>query len=93
MSEGAGGTVRLSVIDNGCGMGKEARRRAFEPFFTTKAVNEGTGLGLSVVHGIITSHGGSISVDSRPGKGTRLDIRLPVRLRAPSLNEEEGDIR
>jgi PAS domain S-box-containing protein len=93
VSENANGTVRLSVIDNGCGMGKEARRRAFEPFFTTKAVNEGTGLGLSVVHGIITSHGGSISVDSRPGKGTRLDIRLPVRVPAPSLHDEEGEIQ
>jgi PAS domain S-box-containing protein len=91
MSEVADATVRLSVIDNGCGMGKEVRRRAFEPFFTTKAVNEGTGLGLSVVHGIVTSHGGSISLDSRPGKGTRLDIRLPVRIPAPSLDEDEGD--
>ena len=92
MPEDAGGTVRLSVIDNGCGMGEEARRRAFEPFFTTKAVNEGTGLGLSVVHGIITSHGGSISVDSRPGKGTRMDIRLPVHVPAPSANVEEREI-
>jgi len=92
-SENANGTVRLSVIDNGCGMGKEARRRAFEPFFTTKAVNEGTGLGLSVVHGIVTSHGGSISVDSRPGKGTRFDIRLPVHVPAPSSSEEEREIQ
>ena len=93
VSENAHGTVQLSVIDNGCGMGKEALRRAFEPFFTTKAVNEGTGLGLSVVHGIITSHGGSISVDSRTGKGTRMDIRLPVHVPAASPDGEEGIIK
>jgi PAS domain S-box-containing protein len=92
VSEDANRTVRLSVIDNGCGMAKEARRRAFEPFFSTKAVNEGTGLGLSVVHGIVTGHGGSISVESRPGKGTRMDIRLPVHVPSPSSNEIEIEI-
>jgi PAS domain S-box-containing protein len=85
-----GGAVRLGVIDSGCGMGEETRRRAFEPFFTTKAVNEGTGLGLSVVHGIVAGHAGLISVDSRPGQGTRFDIRLPVHGTYSSPDEGEN---
>jgi PAS domain S-box-containing protein len=75
---GVGGKVRLSVIDTGCGMDEATRQRLFEPFFTTKPINEGTGLGLSVVHGIITKHDGAISVQSVIGKGTRFDVYLPV---------------
>ena len=69
--------VKITVADTGCGMDKEVLDRIFEPFFTTRKVNEGTGLGLSVVHGIIKSHGGSITVSSTPGKGTSFDIFLP----------------
>jgi PAS domain S-box-containing protein len=79
-----GAWARLAIADTGCGMDEATAARAFEPFFTTKPVGEGTGLGLSVAHGIITAHGGRIEVVSKPGHGTRFDVMLPVLGAAPS---------
>jgi len=73
-----GSRVRVSVIDNGCGMDSVMLERIFEPFFTTKGVDKGTGLGLSVVYGIVRAHDGQIKVASDVGKGTRFDILLPI---------------
>lgn len=74
--------VRLSVRDTGCGMSPELLARVFEPFFTTKAPGQGTGLGLSVVHGIVKSHDGAILVQSQPGQGTEFQIFLPAQQRS-----------
>jgi signal transduction histidine kinase len=73
------GSILLTVEDTGDGMDPDVLEKIFTPFFTTKDVGQGTGLGLSVVHGIVTSHGGTIRVGSRPGRGTRFEIRLPVK--------------
>lgn len=70
--------VWLFVEDTGSGMSDETQKQAFVPFFTTKEVGEGTGLGLSVVHGIVTSHGGTIEMNSEQGRGTCFHIRLPI---------------
>lgn len=78
--------VYLAVADTGTGMSKQVLEKIFVPFFTTKDVGQGTGLGLPVVHGIVTAHGGSIDVESKEGRGTRFEIRLPI---GTSHNTEE----
>jgi two-component system NtrC family sensor kinase len=70
--------VHLVVKDTGVGMSKQVLEKIFVPFFTTKDVGQGTGLGLPVVHGIITAHGGSIDVESKVDRGTRFEIQLPL---------------
>jgi len=73
-----GELVLITVADTGCGMSPEVTSRIFEPFFTTKDQGKGTGLGLSTVYGIVTQAGGRVHVRSRPGRGSRFDVYLPV---------------
>lgn len=70
--------VLLTVADTGVGMSDDVLKNLFTPFFTTKDVDEGTGLGLAVVHGIVTAHGGSIHVQSKLGHGATFEVELPV---------------
>ena len=73
----AGPYIRLKVADSGQGMSPSVTKRIFDPFFTTKDVGEGTGMGLAVIHGVVTSHGGVIRVDSQKGLGTTFTIYFP----------------
>ncbi|MDA3791923.1 MAG: ATP-binding protein, partial [Desulfobacula sp.] len=77
----------LIVADTGVGMDKNLTDKIFDPFFTTKAIGKGTGMGLSVVHGIVTAMGGAIQVYSEPGKGTEFHVCLPVE---KTLSQEQA---
>jgi PAS domain S-box-containing protein len=70
--------VNIQVSDTGSGMSPEVRQKIFDPFFTTKPVGQGTGLGLSISYGIVHDHGGTIDVESTPGKGTTFMVSLPL---------------
>ena len=84
----AGSYVRLLVGDTGVGIPVSVMERIFDPFFTTKGVGEGTGLGLSLVHGIVSDLGGAIEVTSKPGAGTAFEVWLPVSGRIASPETE-----
>lgn len=84
----AGQYLRLSVRDTGHGMSQPTMDRIFEPFFTTKPSGEGTGMGLAMVHGIVTSLKGAITVESRPGEGSTFHVLLPAAARIEIRQEE-----
>jgi two-component system, cell cycle sensor histidine kinase and response regulator CckA len=83
--------IKLSVIDTGHGIPPEIQKRIFDPFFTTKVAGEGTGLGLSVVHGIVKSHQGAMTVYSEPGQGTTFNVYLPC-VNEKAVLETEADL-
>ncbi len=82
------GFVTVSVADTGPGIPEEIRPRIFDPFFTTKEVGKGTGQGLALVYAVVERHGGDISLETSPGRGTVFTVRLP--LDAPAVKSEDG---
>lgn len=84
------GWMEMSVEDTGCGIPPEDLPRIFDPFFTTKKTGEGTGLGLSVVYGIVRDHGGRIEVKSEVGVGTTFVISLPVYIQPSAISPQQS---
>ncbi len=87
----AGDLVEVSVSDEGEGMTDEVRRRAVEPFFTTKGVGQGTGLGLSMVHGFVLQVGGGLGIESATGRGTTVRMFLPRASQSPASPVPQPD--
>jgi len=85
LSLGPGEYLRLTISDTGCGMTPDITGKIFEPYFTTKPKGVGTGLGLPVAYGIVSQHGGALTVESEPGKGSRFRVYLPL---TPQKKEE-----
>lgn len=80
----------IAVSDTGTGMSEEVRAKAVEPFYTTKDVGKGSGLGLSMVHGVVTQSGGSVTIDSKIGQGTMVSVYLP-RARGAAVIESRRE--
>jgi CheY-like chemotaxis protein len=83
---------RVSLADTGTGIPPQTLARIFDPFFTTKEVGEGTGMGLSVAHGIIIAHGGTITVESQVGVGTTFSIYLPYIDATPNVTSDQTEL-
>ena len=88
----AGRYVALSVHDTGVGMSEEIRRRSIEPFFSTKGPGNGTGLGLSMVHGLAGQLGGELTIDSQPGRGTAIELLLPCTETSSTAAVPEAEV-
>ena len=84
--------VKVSITDTGEGMDEETQRRVFEPFFTTKKMGMGTGLGLASAYGIVTNHGGSISVSSKKGEGTTFALYFPASQKMVRRDHKTSEI-
>ncbi len=89
----AGPNLEIHVIDDGAGIAPAIRDKIFDPFFTTKPPGMGTGLGLSMTHGIVADHGGKIDVESTPGEGAHFVIRLPLRRCEPNASPHVDGLR
>ncbi len=85
-----GNYVELTVEDTGAGIPAETLERIFEPFFTTKPAGDGTGMGLSVVHGIVEDYGGAIKIESKEGEGSKFEVFFPVAKEIAETKDEEA---
>jgi signal transduction histidine kinase len=88
-----GELASVSISDTGSGIAPEHLNKIFDPFFTTKAVGEGTGLGLSISHGIVVRHGGTLTVDSAPGRGATFNVSLPIHIKENGVRAEQERLK